>query len=58
MSESPMMRRSEGPWRLEVKIPAQSRRISLVADDGGHGNKEDLADWVGAGFVTRKSALP
>ena len=53
-----MMRRSEGPWRLEVKIPAQSRRISLVADDGGHGNKEDLADWVGAGFVTRKSALP
>jgi hypothetical protein len=54
MSESPMMRMSEGPWRFDVKIPEHSRRISLVADDGGNGNKEDLADWVDAGFVTRK----
>jgi hypothetical protein len=58
MSQSPMMRMSEGPWRFDVKIPAHSRRISLVADDGGNGNKEDLADWVEAGFVTRKSATP
>jgi hypothetical protein len=56
MAESPMMRMSEGPWRFDVKIPEHSQRISLVADDGGNGNKEDLADWVEAGFVNRKSA--
>jgi endo-alpha-N-acetylgalactosaminidase len=54
MSESPMMRMSEGPWRFDVKIPEHSQRISLVADDGGNGNKEDLADWVEAGFVKQK----
>jgi hypothetical protein len=54
MAQSPMMRMSEGPWRFDVKIPQNSKRISLVADDGGNGNKEDLADWVDAGFVTRK----
>jgi hypothetical protein len=54
MSQSPMMRMSEGPWRFDVKIPEHSKRISLVADDGGNGNKEDLADWVDAGFVNQK----
>lgn len=54
MGQSPIMRMSEGPWRFDVKIPPASRRLSLVAEDGGAGNEEDLADWVDAGFVVKK----
>ncbi len=32
-------------------IPPGSQRISVVAADGGNGNREDLANWVNAGFV-------
>lgn len=48
---SPVMRISENPWRFDVPIPAGARRISLVATDAGDGNREDLANWVDAGFV-------
>lgn len=53
-AESPVMRISEEPWRFDVKIPAGSRRISLCATDAGDGNREDLADWVDAGFVVAR----
>ena len=45
------MRISEHPWRFDVPIPRGSRRISLVATDAGDGNREDLANWVDAGFT-------
>jgi hypothetical protein len=56
MAQSPIMRMSEGPWRFDVKLPENSKSISLVAADGGIGlgNSEDLADWVNAGFVLKK----
>ncbi|ODT98189.1 MAG: hypothetical protein ABS79_06295 [Planctomycetes bacterium SCN 63-9] len=48
---SPVMRVATLPWRFDVPIPANSRSISLVATDAGDGNREDLANWVDAGFV-------
>ncbi|MBI4326062.1 MAG: NPCBM/NEW2 domain-containing protein [Chloroflexi bacterium] len=54
MAASPVMRISEQPWRFDVKIPHGSKKISLVAADGGNGNREDLANWVNAGFVLKK----
>ena len=53
-SESPMMRISEQPWRFDVPLPSGSRLLSLVATDGGNGNREDLANWVNCGFVSKK----
>jgi hypothetical protein len=50
-ASSPVMRISFEPWRFDVPIPKGARRISLVATDAGDGNKEDLANWVDAGFV-------
>ncbi len=54
MAESPVMRMSEGPWRFDIKIPAGSKRISLDVTDAGNGNREDLGNWVNAGFVVKK----
>ncbi|MBM3264438.1 MAG: NPCBM/NEW2 domain-containing protein [candidate division Zixibacteria bacterium] len=53
MAESPVMRILEEPWRFDVAIPTGSREIRLVAMEGGNGNREDLANWVNAGFVTK-----
>jgi hypothetical protein len=50
---SPVMRISFQPWRFDVAIPEGSRVISLVATDAGDGDKEDLANWVNCGFVTK-----
>jgi hypothetical protein len=55
MAQSPVMRITEEPWRFDVPIPPGSKRISLVATDAGNGNKEDLANWVNAGFVFEKT---
>jgi nicotinamidase-related amidase len=54
VSSSPVMRISAEPWRFDVAIPPGSRILSLVATDAGDGNKEDLANWADAGFVTAK----
>ena len=53
-AESPVMRITEEPWRFDVVIPTGSSRISLVASDAGNGNREDLANWVNAGFVVQQ----
>jgi hypothetical protein len=53
MAASPVMRISEPPWRFDIPIPPGSHRISLDATDAGDGNREDLADWVDAGFTLR-----
>ena len=52
-AESPVMRATEPAWRFDVPIPQGSRIISLAATDAGNGNKEDLANWVNCGFVTK-----
>jgi len=54
MAESPVMRMSEGPWRFDVRIPEHSKMISLVVTDAGNGNKEDLGDWINAGFLLKR----
>ena len=53
MAESPVMRILEEPWRFDVTIPEGGRVLRLVAMDGGNGNREDLANWVNAGFVSK-----
>jgi hypothetical protein len=51
---SPVMRIGFEPWRFDVAIPPGSKTISLAATDAGDGNREDLANWVDAGFVTSR----
>jgi len=50
---SPVMRIQSPAWRFNVEIPDGARQIALVAMDAGDGSREDFADWVEAGFVTR-----
>ena len=53
VATSPVMRISFEPWRFDVKIPPGSRVISLCATDAGDGPRQDLANWVEAGFILR-----
>ncbi|HUT25879.1 MAG TPA: NPCBM/NEW2 domain-containing protein [Sumerlaeia bacterium] len=53
-AESPIMRISQPPWRFRVEIPDGAKVISLAVTDAGDGNREDLANWVNAGFLLRK----
>lgn len=53
-ASSPVLRISEPPWRFDVPIPKGAKPLSLAVTDAGDGNKEDLANWVNAAFVTRK----
>ena len=52
---SPMMRIAFEPWRFDVKIPPDSKIISLSTMDGGDGSREDLANWVNCGFVLKEA---
>ena len=54
-AESPVMRISQEPWRFDVRIPGGARQINLVATDAGSRSPYDLANWVRAGFVLKKS---
>ena len=54
VTESPVMRIQVEPWRFSVPIPAGAKIISLAVTDAGNGNREDLANWVNAGFVFEK----
>ncbi len=51
VAASPVMRVLSPAWFFDVPIPEGARFISLVATDAGDGSREDLADWVDAGFV-------
>jgi NPCBM/NEW2 domain/Chitobiase/beta-hexosaminidase C-terminal domain len=50
-AESPVMRVSQAPWRLDVPLPAGSRIITLCMTDAGDRSPYDLGNWVDAGFV-------
>jgi hypothetical protein len=54
VSTSPVLRISEPPWRFNVEIPPGSRRLAILTTDAGDGNREDLVNWVDAGFVLKK----
>jgi len=56
VASSPAMRIASIPWRFDVPIPTDSKAISLVVLDAGDGNREDLANWVDAGFLTGDNA--
>ncbi|MBX3239960.1 MAG: NPCBM/NEW2 domain-containing protein [Chitinophagaceae bacterium] len=53
VAESPVMRISQEPWRFDVPIPAGSRQIVLVCDDGGKTSPYNLGNWVNAGFCEK-----
>jgi len=53
VAASPVMRILSPAWRFDVPIPPGSRTLHLIATDAGDGSREDLADWVHAGFVTQ-----
>ena len=52
-AESPVMRFMQPAWRFDILIPEGAEQIALVAHPTEDGNREDLADWVNAGFVVR-----
>jgi hypothetical protein len=52
-AESPVMRFMLPPWRFDVEIPRGAETIALVVQPTEDGNREDVADWVEAGFVRR-----
>jgi len=54
MTESPLMKILQEAWRFDVKIPAESRNISLAVINAGDSNRYDLANWLNAGFMLRK----
>jgi len=49
--QSPIMRVSSEPWRFDVPIPRDARRISLVLNSTGSRHPLDCGNWVDAGFV-------
>ena len=53
-SGSPIMRLSQEPWRFDVRIPPNSRLINLVVTNVSGHSPLDLANWVDAGFVTKR----
>lgn len=53
-ASSPVMRVQSPAWRFDVPIPAGTRMVTLATTDAGDGSREDLADWVNAGFVRRR----
>lgn len=53
LARSPVMRPGEPAWRFDVELPEGGRQLSLVTQDAGDGNREDLGNWVEAGFRER-----
>lgn len=52
LATSPLLTFAElSHWRFDVPLPAGTRKLILVVEDGGDGIAADHADWVDAGFV-------
>jgi hypothetical protein len=51
---TPVLTPNDERFCVDVEIPAGTKQVSLVVDDGGDGIGCDHADWVNAGFVGGK----
>ncbi len=52
LAESPVLTHAEpAAWNFDVALPKGAKRLRLIVDDGGDGNKADHADWCDAGFL-------
>ncbi len=49
-----LLRGSQPGWLFDLPLPAGARQLRLVVTDAGDGNDNDQADWLNAGFVSRK----
>jgi len=56
VTQCPITRFSQEPWRFDVKIPKGCRVIYLGATDNGGRSVLNIADWVDAGFALTKEA--
>ena len=54
VNESPILRISQEPWRFEVKLPADSQTISLVAVPSHTNSYENFVNWVNVGFLVKQ----
>lgn len=52
-TESPIMRISQEPWRFDVKIPQDSKKLSLVAIPSNDMARDNFVNWVNAGFIKK-----
>jgi hypothetical protein len=52
-AESPVMRISQEPWRFDIAIPPNSRRINISCTDANSRNILDYGNWLDAGFVIK-----
>ncbi len=50
-AESPVMHLLQEPWRFDVKIPAASWVIALVASGAAGRSLYDVGNWADAGFL-------
>jgi hypothetical protein len=54
VTESPILRIAQGPWRFNIPIPEGCGTISLVVTSVDDDNRYDFANWVNAGFVLKR----
>ena len=50
LTRTPIIRRGEEPWPINVTIPKGSKEIRIIATDAGDGYGHDHAIWAQAGF--------
>ena len=54
VTESPILRISQEPWRFEVEIPVDSQTISLVAVPSHDNSHDNFVNWVNVGFLVKQ----
>lgn len=51
---TPVMRIGSTPWHFDIKIPEESRRLSITLVSTGNPHPLELGNWVNSGFLLKK----
>lgn len=52
--KTPVLTGDDERFSINAELPAGTKQVRLVVDDGGNGIGNDHADWANAGFLTTK----